>query len=154
VKRAILAALAASTLSLSAVSTAYEPEPEPIIFCEHAKAGCSQSEYGVIKSPRCEENRQNACFAHSRAPGVNEIICRAVDTGYECNVWSRGDLLTYSYVGSSNLEISPSGPTSSSTFWVNCRDSGFGGWATVTVTSPFGLSSSDSVSISCGNPWH
>lgn len=117
-------------------------------FCEHDKM-CAVQEYGVFrKDVRCPSGSKS-CVSNYAPPGVDSIDCSFDGNGYSCEIWPRGDGLSYSYWGSSMLQVSDEGPTESSFVYVGCVMPGRSGTLTVTVTSPYGLSSSDSIGLPC-----
>jgi hypothetical protein len=80
------------------------------------------------------------------APGVEDVSCAYGWGGYNCSVWPRGPELTYGY-WSTGGSIYASG----SSVWVGCLEPGRSQMLAVDVISPFGLSSSTSISLPCQN---
>jgi hypothetical protein len=116
----------------------------PIEICEH-KSYCSATTYPIIKNRRCEK----ACVPNTQPPGVDMIDCDYSWGSYQCEVWPRGDEISYSYSASPGLQVSWSGPTYAPFVSVDCPGTGRGGTLVVTVTSPYGISSTDSISLPC-----
>jgi hypothetical protein len=115
----------------------------PIDICEHKI--CPGGNYDVVQTPRCDRK----CVPNPEPPGVDWIDCRYGWSGYQCAIWPRGDEISYSYSVSPGLQLSWTGPTYSPFVTVNCPGIGRGGTLVVTVTSPYGMSSSDSISLPC-----
>jgi hypothetical protein len=113
------------------------------LICEHSK--CAANEYSLVKSPRCDK----ACVDNTVPPGVELIKCDYAFGSYSCEVWPRGKEVSYSYSVSAGMTLSWSGPTYTPFVTVGCPGTGRGGTLFVTVTSPYGVSSHDWVSLPC-----
>lgn len=123
-------------------------------ICEHTESEtCPSNEYSLTKNEDCEKDGLHSCEFHTTPPGVTSFNCRLQQGMYTCAVYPRGPFVTYSYYGTPGLWLSDEGPTESPTVSVFCNNPGVAGSITVTVTSPFGISSSDSTTIPCGTPW-
>lgn len=113
---------------------------------------CSPFEYSAeYKSGSPCPNRK--CLPHYDPPGVEfgPSDCYYDGwSGYNCEIWPRGTDISYSYWASSGI-LSDSGPTYSPYVWVGCRAWAHGEVLSVSVTSPYGLSSSTSISLPCQN---
>ncbi|MEZ5464218.1 MAG: hypothetical protein R3F22_03115 [Lysobacteraceae bacterium] len=134
-----------STLGIAAISPAVAG---PIMVCEHpGKATCGAGDYETTqKNSRCEKS---LCVANTEPPGTPYIQCDYSWGTYQCQVWPRGEELSYSYAATAGLQVSWSGPVYYPTVSVGCPGFGYGGALTVTVTSPYGLSSHNHISLPC-----
>lgn len=142
-KTASIVTLAAAFLFASP-TPAFASEDEDF-FCEHdGILQCSPVHYQVIKNARCEKS----CVSFQSPPPEPIVHCTFVFGGHQCSVWPRGNELSYTFATSPGLDASPAGPTYSNEVWIGCPMQR-GGTLVVTVTSPFGLSSSSSVSLPC-----
>jgi hypothetical protein len=127
-------------------------ELDPI--CEHPPfVACESTEYSRTNNEDCEKSGLHSCPFHTVPPGVSQFNCRLRNGTYTCTTYPKGPGFSYSYYGTPGLWISDEGPTESPTVSVYCNNPGVPGSVTVTVTSPFGISSSESMEIPCGQPW-
>ena len=116
---------------------------------------CAAAEYGVYgsKNERCEGSK--SCLPWNQAPQPASLECVPVLRGYDCHAWpvaaAGEEALTYRWVGEGNVNAGSTAATTSNRRYIAC---GSGapttmGWVTVTITSPFGVSSSVSAALDC-----
>lgn len=129
-----------------------DPPTDPI--CEHpAYVTCKATHYSTVQNEECEKSGHHKCAPHTEPPGVTQFNCRLRNGIYNCGTYPRGDFFSYSYYAEPGLSVSDAGPTASPTVSVSCNYPHVPRTLTVTVTSPFGISSSESMTIPCGQPW-
>lgn len=137
--------LAAAFVLASSTQVHAVPGDDDDGFCEHdGIRKCSPAQYEVFKNQRCEKS----CISVLMPPPEPLVFCQFLGGMHRCTVWPRGDELSYTYAVSPGLDVSPSGPTYSSEVWIGCPMQR-PGTLVVTVTSPYGLSSSTAVSLPC-----
>ncbi len=133
--------LAALCMAIAAPFAASAGDPCPV-----PQAYCPVNEYGA-KSHGCPNSM--VCLKSYEAPPA-ELYCTYDGyAGYNCQAWWQGEDLSYTFQSTSGSVSNP-GPTLYPTTYVGCPPSG-GLVLSVTVTSPFGLSNSTWVSLSCRN---
>jgi hypothetical protein len=138
----LVAILAVAGLSMQDVARSAEcpiPACNPLQYLVEYKSG--------VRCPNM------ACLPHYEPPTVEfgPSDCYYDGwSGYNCEVWPRGTDISYTYWASSGI-VSDAGPTTSPYVWVGCRAWASGETLSVSATSPFGLSSSASISLPCQN---
>jgi hypothetical protein len=149
-----LAALLGFSLLGCGDAAAIPTSPLDDEVCEHSESFvCPSDHYLRAKNKRCEDNNLYGCRFHTEPPGVTQFNCGLMSGVYQCRVYPTGPYISYSYYATPGLSLSDPGPTYSNRVSVSCDHPGTPGVVTVTVTSPFGISSSESFEIPCGQPW-
>jgi hypothetical protein len=119
-------------------------------FCEHdTRSECSLDEFSIVKNSRCREKGLFACYPHYQPPGVTQFNCRERLGVYSCTTYPQGPGVSYEYYAGHGVTVSDPGPTTAPTVQATCTGSS-PATVTVTVTSPFGISSSESMLLPCG----
>ena len=92
------------------------------------------------------------CLPPHQPPTHLSLICEATGQHYACEAWPRGkdaQDFTYDWFATGSLSVSEPGPSTSPLNTVSCPPASQGGFVSVVVTSPFGLSTTHFVELSC-----
>jgi len=121
-----------------------------------ASLSCSPIEYPVysfkaICPPKGQGNlpAEKTCRNLEHAPGA-WIQCSRTFTGFSCRGWNRGDATDpFGYQWSVSPPLVLQSPANAIDASIKCGTTLRGGTITLVVTSPVGLQSSTSISVSC-----
>ena len=125
-----------------------------------ASQGCGSNEYlSVGLDGSSLSGNENPCTlikscqpAH-KPPSQVKLSCTASGNSFLCDAWPRGKTageFSYDWFATGPVAVDMSGPTESPQQVVDCSGAG-GGFVSVVVTSPFGLSSTEFVAVNCGS---
>ncbi len=94
-----------------------------------------------------------SCQPAHKPPSQVKLSCTASGNSFLCDAWPRGKTageFSYDWFATGPVAVDMSGPTESPQQVVDCSGAG-GGFVSVVVTSPFGLSSTEFVAVNCGS---
>lgn len=134
------------------------PPPKSSLTTVPAKQGestpppsCSPSEYLKLR-PICPKSAiGQECVPHWEPPGVDIDLVQCVYDGfygYNCTIWPQGPGMSYQYTVSSG-SVTPQGISLHPGAYVTCPHPRRAINMQITVTSPFGLSSTGWLSLPC-----
>lgn len=115
---------------------------------------CSATSYANlhINTTQGACNIDQDCLPPHVPPKHLSLICEATGQHYACEAWPRGkdaQDFTYDWFATGSLSVSEPGPSTSPLNTVSCPPASQGGFVSVVVTSPFGLSTTHFVELSC-----
>lgn len=117
----------------------------PILSCD---AGDAYPIQVVALGQECEGNRQRCASVRESPPEVR-IDCHASVGGQVCEAWPQGEGLAYAWSVQGSLLLTEPASGSTPLQGIVCVGMGGDGILSVEVLSPFGLSASAQVHLTC-----